>query len=147
MNEYKTIQIEISKQYGTVEWHEDIKKVLKSAGGKGIPTVFLFTDSQIKQESFVEDINNLLNTCEVPNLFPPDEKAEVMEMVRADARVSGKAPEGTPEQLYGFFVERCKQNLHVVLAFSPIGDGFRTRVRMFPSLVNCCTIDWFFEWP
>jgi len=18
---------------------------------------------------------------------------------------------------------------------------------MFPSLVNCCTIDWFFEWP
>lgn len=26
---------------------------------------------------------------------------------------------------------------------SPIGDAFRTRLRMFPSLVNCCTIDWF----
>jgi dynein heavy chain, axonemal len=34
-----------------------------------------------------------------------------------------------------------------VLCFSPIGDAFRTRVRMFPSLVNCCTIDWFSEWP
>jgi dynein heavy chain len=34
-----------------------------------------------------------------------------------------------------------------VLCFSPIGDAFRTRVRMFPSLVNCCTIDWFQEWP
>ncbi len=33
------------------------------------------------------------------------------------------------------------------MCFSPIGDAFRTRVRMFPSLVNCCTIDWFFEWP
>jgi hypothetical protein len=21
------------------------------------------------------------------------------------------------------------------------------RLRMFPSLVNCCTIDWFTEWP
>jgi dynein heavy chain len=30
---------------------------------------------------------------------------------------------------------------------SPIGDVFRDRLRMFPSLVNCCTIDWFSEWP
>jgi hypothetical protein len=30
---------------------------------------------------------------------------------------------------------------------SPVGDAFRARCRMFPSLVNCCTIDWFTEWP
>ena len=30
---------------------------------------------------------------------------------------------------------------------SPVGNAFRTRCRMFPSLVNCCTIDWFTEWP
>jgi len=48
-----------------------------------------------------------------------------MELVRNDARTEGKAPEGTPEQLYGYFVERCKKTLHIVLAFSPIGDGFR----------------------
>jgi dynein heavy chain, axonemal len=29
-----------------------------------------------------------------------------------------------------------------VLAFSPIGDAFRDRLRAFPSLINCCTIDW-----
>ena len=40
-----------------------------------------------------------------------------------------------------------RENLHVVLAFSPIGEGFRTRIRKFPSLINCCTIDWFREWP
>jgi hypothetical protein len=34
-----------------------------------------------------------------------------------------------------------------VLCFSPIGESFRQRIRMFPSLVNCCTIDWFREWP
>ena len=44
-------------------------------------------------------------------------------------------------------MERAKKNLHIVLCFSPIGDAFRNRVRMFPSLVNCCTIDWFQEWP
>lgn len=83
----------------------------------------------------------------MPNLFPTEEKAEIMEMVRNDARSDNKAPEGTPDQLYSYFVDRCRTNLHVVLCFSPIGEAFRTRVRMFPSLVNCCTIDWFFEWP
>lgn len=30
---------------------------------------------------------------------------------------------------------------------SPIGDSFRTRIRKFPALVNCCTIDWLQPWP
>lgn len=40
-----------------------------------------------------------------------------------------------------------RNNLHIVLCMSPVGNAFRTRCRMFPSLVNCCTIDWFVEWP
>jgi dynein heavy chain len=51
--------------------------------------------------------------------------------------------EMTPLNMYNMFIERVRRNLHVVLAFSPIGDAFRARIRMFPSLINCCTIDWF----
>ena len=54
---------------------------------------------------------------------------------------------GSQNDMYAFFVRRCRENLHVVLCMSPIGDAFRTRLRMFPALVNCCTIDWFTEWP
>lgn len=75
ISEYEPFQIEITKTYGKTEWKEDLKKILKQSGAKNTPTVFLFTDSQIKDESFIEDINNLLNTYEVPNLFPSDEKA------------------------------------------------------------------------
>lgn len=44
------------------------------------PTVFLLTDTQIKEESFLEDVDSLLNTGEVPNLFAVDEKAEINEV-------------------------------------------------------------------
>jgi dynein heavy chain len=35
----------------------------------------------------------------------------------------------------------------MIIAKSPLGESFARRLRMFPSLVNCCTIDWFTEWP
>jgi dynein heavy chain len=35
----------------------------------------------------------------------------------------------------------------MIIAMSPLGEVFRSRIRKFPSLVNCCTIDWFSEWP
>jgi dynein heavy chain, axonemal len=50
-------------------------------------------------------------------------------------------------QVYSFFVDRVRDNLHVVLTMSPVGASLRVRMRMFPSLVNCCTIDWFLPWP
>lgn len=41
------------------------------------PTVFLFNDTQIVDESFLEDINNILSSGEVPNLYKADELDEV----------------------------------------------------------------------
>lgn len=147
MATFDLIQIEIRKSYGSYEWREDMKKILKRAGNDGKPTVFLFTDNQIKDESFVEDINMLLNTGDVPNLFQADEKGEILEKMQSAARETGKKIDTTPLSLYNYFVDRVKNNLHIVLGFSPIGDAFRNRMRMFPSLINCCTIDWFTEWP
>jgi dynein heavy chain len=43
-----------------------LKGLLSTAGVDGKATAFLFTYTQIELESFIEDIDNLLNTCEVP---------------------------------------------------------------------------------
>lgn len=145
--DYQIFQVEISRNYNSTNWHDDLKKVFKVAGGQGKQTVFLFSDTQIQEESFLEDINNILNSGEVPNIYASDEKAEIYEMVRADARASGKVTDGNFTALFAYFVERCRENLHIVLCMSPVGEAFRVRLRKFPSLVNCCTIDWFKDWP
>lgn len=46
-----------------------MKTVLMTAGAENMPTVFLFSDSQIVDESFLEDLNNVLGSGEVSSIF------------------------------------------------------------------------------
>lgn len=149
INDFELIQIEISKNYSMEDWREDLKRVIRLAGEKGEHTVFLFTDVQIKDISYLEDISNILNSGEVPNIFPLDEKNEIFEKMRAVDKTRPKhlKTDGTPLALFKLFVSRVRTYLHIILAMSPIGDAFRNNLRQFPSLVNCCTINWFQAWP
>ncbi|RYG70357.1 hypothetical protein EON64_00405, partial [archaeon] len=144
--DFQLFTIEITKSYGMSEWREDIKNVMNKAGVQNKPTVFMMDDTQIVKEAFLEDINGILNTGEVANLFNAEEMGMVMEALSKPCQEAGVNP-GMPAEVYNFFISRVRTNLHLVLCLSPIGESFRTRLRMFPALVNCCTIDWFTEWP
>ena len=63
-----------------------IYQLQRKAGVDGQPTVFLFADNQIKDESFMEDISMILNTGDVPNLYAADEKAEIIEKMQKAAK-------------------------------------------------------------
>ena len=140
-----TFTIEITKNYRLFEFREDIKKLYVAAGAENKKTCFLFNDTQIKDEGFLEDINNILSSGLVPNLFGKDDIPGILDAVRKPALQAGF--DDVAEVLWNFFINRVRSNLHVVLAMSPIGDSLRNRARMYPGLVNCTTIDWFHTWP
>jgi dynein heavy chain, axonemal len=64
--------IEVGQAYGMPEWRADLRSILREAGEKGRPTVLLLADSQLKDESFLEDINSILNTGEVRGFKSPN---------------------------------------------------------------------------
>ena len=143
-----TFQITITKTYNTSNMFEDLKALFRRAGVTGEGVSFMMTDAEVKEEGFLEHINNLLGTGEIPGLFPKDEiEAIVGDMRPVAKKEAGKGFIDTSDNLYKFFVDRVRDNLHVCLCFSPIGEKFRNRARMFPGLFNCCSIDWFLPWP
>ncbi|KAK3546101.1 hypothetical protein QTP70_022875 [Hemibagrus guttatus] len=143
--DYLLFQVEVTKQYRKQEFREDIKKLYRLTGVDSKPTVFLFNDTQIVDESFLEDINNILSSGEVPNLYKPDEFEEIQSALIESARKDNVSE--TADSMFNYLIERVRNNLHIVLCMSPVGDPFRNRIRQYPALVNCTTIDWFSEWP
>ena len=144
---YKSFQITLHRSYGISNLMDDLKYLFRTAGQEGKGISFIFTDNEIKDEAFLEYINNLLASGEVSNLFARDEIDEIMgELVPIMKKQFPRRPP-TPENLNDYYLSRVRTNLHVVLCFSPVGEKFRSRALKFPALISGCTVDWFQRWP
>lgn len=75
-------QIEMTKSFGVTEWRDSLRILLRRAGAEGRQMVFLFSDTQVADESFLEDINLLLNTGDIPNLYNAEDKSAILDDVR-----------------------------------------------------------------
>lgn len=143
--DFKCFQIELAKNYGMTEWREDLKRLMQGAGMTNEPVVFLFSDTQIKSESFLEDINNILNSGDVPGIYDSPEMDAIYAAMKPI--VQGAGLPVTKANMFAMYCGRVRANVHSVICMSPIGEVFRQRLRQFPALVSCCTIDWFSPWP
>uniref|UniRef100_A0A674HTA8 Dynein axonemal heavy chain 17 n=1 Tax=Taeniopygia guttata TaxID=59729 RepID=A0A674HTA8_TAEGU len=138
-------QITLRKGYGIPDLKLDLASQYIKAAVKNIPGVFLMTDSQVAEESFLVVINDFLASGEVPGLFQDNDLETIIGTMRSQVKSLGL--EDTKENCWKLFIEKVRRQLKVVLCFSPVGSTLRVRARRFPAVVNCTAIDWFHEWP
>ncbi|VCW66676.1 unnamed protein product, partial [Gulo gulo] len=110
-----------------------------------MPTVFLLTDAQVLDESFLVLINDLLASGEIPDLFSDEDVDNIISGIRNEVRGLGMVD--SRENCWKFFLARVQLQLKIILCFSPVGHTLRGRARKFPAIVNCTAIDWFHAWP
>lgn len=142
---YDIARIVVTSSYKLVDLKTDIQNMFTKAGAQGNALLFILTDGQITDDKFLVYINDLLSSGYIPELFAKDELDALLGKVRAEAKGAGF--DDTPDALFGFLLDKVRKNLHLSLCFSPVGDAFRIRARMFPGIINCTSMDMFHAWP
>lgn len=117
-------------------------------GQKQPKTVFIFSDNDVVDEVFLEDIQNQLNGGIVPNIFNTEDLYKIKDEVtfKKEYKRDGQTSEN-PDLQTEWLYRRIKDNMHLSICMSPIGEKFRNYTRMYPALINNTTIDWFMPWP
>jgi dynein heavy chain len=140
-------QITLTKQYNKNSLMEDLQGLYKSAGHQRKQTTFLFTESEIKDEVFLEYLNSVLMTGDIPGLFAKDEVMAITADLRPFFIKDRPGVEETQDNLKQYFIDTVRDNLHLVICMSPMNPKFPERARKFPGLISGPTIDWFLPWP
>lgn len=133
MYQIKYRTVEVGKGFNLDKFRDNIREIMFATAGvekeKNLPepTAFTLTDSQIIDEAFLEDINNILNTGEIPNLMNNENKEKIQNEMRIVVQEMKRID--TVDEIQKTFVDRVREHFHICLCMSPVGDDLRVRCR------------------
>ena len=81
---------------------------------------------QIKSESFLEDLNNILNSGDVPNIYGFDEQDQIFTAMKPICLDAGLVP--TKTNLFSMYTKRVRSNLHTVITMRYVFCLFTARL-------------------
>ncbi|KAL9646809.1 hypothetical protein ABK040_013671 [Willaertia magna] len=124
-------------------FRNDLKAILQKAGSLNEKVCFVIEDHQMIDPSFLEIINGLLSSGEVPNLFTKEEMEQVLAPLKDEVNQRDNIAKMTP---YNLFVKRVVDNLRIVIIMDPENKEFNLRCRSNPALFTKCNIIWKEGW-
>lgn len=145
LNNLQVFQIKAGRNYSVFDFDEDLRTVMKRAGCKHEKICFIFDESNVLSAAFLERMNALLASGEVPGLFDGEDYMALINQCKEAALREGKIID-TEDELYKNFVYHVQRNLHVVFTMNPQNPDFSNRTASSPALFNRCVIDWFGDW-
>lgn len=139
MNGLSIFQIKISHKYTIDSFDEDLRNVLRRSGLEDEKICFIFDESNVLSSAFLERMNALLASGDVPGLFNEEDTMKIIKSISKDNK--------NEENPYQLFLSRVQKNLHIVFTMNPSSGDYNNRTATSPALFNRCVIDWFGTWP
>lgn len=135
------ISTNITREYTEKEFRRDLKTVLQTAGIEGTATVLFLEDHQLLESTFLQLLNSLLSSGEVPGLYKPEEVEPLLASLGDEMK-----QEGGYRSLYEFFAARVRRNLRVVLSMDPRHPHYSLYCASNPALYNNTAVLWVQAW-
>ncbi|XP_019720995.1 cytoplasmic dynein 2 heavy chain 1-like, partial [Hippocampus comes] len=141
MHGYFLFTPKISRGYSLKHFKNDLKTVMQLAGLEGQQVVFLLEDYQFVHSAFLEMVNSLLSSGEVPGLYTPEELEPLLSSLKDSA-----SQDGFTGPLYNYFSFRIQQNLHIVLIMDCSNPNFTISCESNPAFYRKCSVQWMEGW-
>ena len=145
MNGLQIFQIKAHSRYSIDDFNQDLRGVMRRVGVDGEKICFIFDEGNVLGSGFLEAMNALLASGEVPGLFDGDDYTALMGACRESAAREGVIID-SEEELWRRFTGIVQRNLHVVFTMNPSGGEWKNRSTTSPALFNRCVVDWFGSW-
>ena len=146
MNGLSIFQIKANNRYTLEQFDDDLRSLLRRVGVEGEKICFIFDESNALSSAFLERMNALLASGEIPGLFEGDERSQLMGACRESFNQREGLVLDSEDELYRRFTRVIQRNLHVVFTMNPSSSDFENRCTTSPALFNRCVVDWFGTW-
>jgi len=145
MNGMTVFTIKVNNRYSAADFDNDLRGVLRRCGCEGEKICFIFDESNVLESSFLERMNTLLASGEVPGLFDGEEHTALMHHIK-EATTKKSLIMDSEEEMFKWFTGEVRNNLHVVFTMNPASPDFHNRTATSPALFNRTVLDWFGDW-
>uniref|UniRef100_A0A7S0W0F2 Cytoplasmic dynein 2 heavy chain 1 n=2 Tax=Hemiselmis TaxID=77924 RepID=A0A7S0W0F2_9CRYP len=132
----------VGRAYSSKHFLNDLKGAIQVAGVQGQPACLYIEDYQLVEPAFLEVINSLLSSGEIPGMFTSQELDALLMPLKEEFSKEGykyRSP-------YAFFVNRVQMHLHIVISLDPSHPDFLIRCESNPALYTRCSIMWLEAW-
>lgn len=135
----EVVSLAVTREYGWKQFTTELKSILLKTGVEGQNTVLLLEDHHFFDPRFLEAINSLLSSREVPGLFSPEELDGALGPLKAEAESEGLSTAA-------WFLERISRFLHITVIMDPTNPNYELRCRSNPALFTHCNVYWMGAW-
>ena len=123
------------KNYGLKQFKTELKAAMQLAGVENEQVFFILEDHNLITTEFLDMINSLLSSGEVPGLYSPEELEPLITVLRQNA-----SNEGFSGNLISYFAKSVKKNLHVILITDVTHPDFVQNCESNPALYKECQV-------